>query len=65
MWALEDASELTQWDSRISVIDQLPMFKNIPRESLSAEIRRIMDYSDERRGASIIHCRFDTRRRAM
>jgi O-methyltransferase involved in polyketide biosynthesis len=64
MWALEDASEITKWDSRISVIDQLPMFKNISRESLSAEIRRVMDYSDERTGASIIHCEFD-RRRAM
>jgi len=57
MWALKDASEFTEWDNRITVIDQLPMFKNIPRDSLSAEIRRVMDYSDERRGSSIIHLR--------
>ena len=56
-WTLEDASEFTKWDSRITVIDQLPMFKNIPRNSVSAEIRRVMDYSDERRGSSIIHLR--------
>jgi O-methyltransferase involved in polyketide biosynthesis len=56
-WALEDVSEFTMWDSRITVIDQLPMFKNIPRDSLSAEIRRVMDYSDERGRASIIHLR--------
>ena len=56
-WALEDANEITKWDSRITVIDQLPMFKNIPRDSFSAEIRRVMDYSDERRGSSIIHLR--------
>ncbi len=57
LWTLEDASEFTKWDSRITVIDQLPMFKNIPRNSVSAEIRRVMDYSDERIGSSIIHLR--------
>ncbi|HXY87130.1 MAG TPA: hypothetical protein VEG44_01680 [Candidatus Acidoferrales bacterium] len=56
-WAPKDANEITKWDSRITVIDQLPMFKNIPRDSFSAEIRRVMDYSDERRGSSIIHLR--------
>jgi O-methyltransferase involved in polyketide biosynthesis len=56
-WTLEDASEFTKWDSRITVIDQLPMFKNIPRDSVSAEIRKFMDYSDERGKSSIIHLR--------
>jgi len=57
MWALEDASEFTKWDSRITVIDQLPMFKNIPRNAVSAEIRKFMEYNDETRGSSIIHLR--------
>ena len=47
-WTLEDAYEITKWDSRITVIDQSPLFKDIPRDSsLSAEIRQFMDYSDK------------------
>jgi O-methyltransferase involved in polyketide biosynthesis len=57
MWTLKDASEFTKWDNRITVIDQLPMFKNIPRDALSADMRRLMDYSDERGRASIFHLR--------
>jgi O-methyltransferase involved in polyketide biosynthesis len=57
MWALKDANEITTWDTRITVIDQFPMFKNIPRDSLSADMRRLMDYSDERGRTSIIHLR--------
>jgi O-methyltransferase involved in polyketide biosynthesis len=56
-WALEDTSEFTKWDSRITVIGQFPMFKNIPRDSLSADMRQLMDYSDERERSSIIHLR--------
>jgi uncharacterized protein YchJ len=56
-WALEETSEFTKWDSRITVIGQLPMFKNIPRDSVSAEIRRFMDYNDERGKSSIVHLR--------
>ena len=55
-WVL-DASEFTKWDSRITVIDQFPVFKNIPRDSLSADIRRYMDCSDESGKASIFHLR--------
>ncbi len=54
-WALEDASEFTKWDSRITVLDQFPLYQNIPRDTLSAEIRRVMDYNDERGTRSIIH----------
>ena len=57
VWELEDAREITKWDSRITVIDQFPMFKNIPRDSLDADMRRFMDYSDERGRSSIIHLR--------
>ncbi len=56
-WALEDASEFTKWNNRITVIDQFPMFENIPRDSLSAEIRRALDYGDESGRYTIIHLR--------
>ena len=55
MWALEDANEITKWDNRITVLDQFPMFKNIQRDSLSADMRRVMDYIDETRGLNIFH----------
>ena len=57
MWTVGDANEFTKWDNRITVIDQFPMFKNIPRDSLSADMRRVMDYSDESGRASIFHLR--------
>ena len=56
-WTLGDANEITKWDSRITVVDQFPMFKNIPRDSLSADTRRLMDYSDERGKSRIFHLR--------
>ena len=57
LWALEDVNEFTKWDNRITVIGQLPLSKNIPRDSLSADIRRVMDYIDESGGFNIIHLR--------
>jgi hypothetical protein len=56
-WTLEDAREIEKWDRRITVIEQLPLFKDIPRESLDADIRRYMDYSDESAMSSIVHLR--------
>ena len=56
-WVLENASEITKWDSRITVIDQFPLYRNIPRDLLSAEIRRLMDCSDESNMFTIIHLR--------
>jgi hypothetical protein len=56
-WALEDAREIEKWDRRITVIEQLPMFKDIPRDSLDADMRRYMDYSDESAMSSIVHLR--------
>jgi len=57
-WALEDESEITKWDSRITVLDQFPMYRNIPQDSsLSIEIRRFMDFSDISRRLNIIHLR--------
>jgi len=55
-WVPKDINEIARWDSRISVIDQFPLYRNIPRDSLSAEMRRFMDYNDEG-GSSIIHLR--------
>jgi len=57
MWAIEDANEFTKWDGRITVLDQFPLFKNIPRDSLSADMRRVMDYSDESGRSRIFHLR--------
>ena len=54
-WALEDVNEFTKWDNRITLIDQFPMFKNIPRDSLSTEMRQFMDYSDKNGRSSIFH----------
>ena len=56
-WTLEDANEITKWDSRITVIDQFSLFRNIPRDSLSADIRRLMDYSDKTGRSNIFHLR--------
>jgi len=56
-WELKDAREIAKWDRRITVIDQLPMFKDIPRDSLDAGIRRFMDYSDESGTSYIVHLR--------
>jgi len=57
MWALEDAREITKWDRRITLIDQLSLFKNIPRDSLSADMRRLVNYVDESGGLNIFHLR--------
>jgi O-methyltransferase involved in polyketide biosynthesis len=56
-WTLDDVNKFTKWDNRIAVIDQFPMFRNIPRDSLSADTRRLMDYSDERGRSRIFHLR--------
>jgi|GEM_PF-205383 len=58
MWALENLSEIAKWDNRFTVIDQFSFYKNISRDSLSADIRRLMDYSDKSGRSSIIHLQF-------
>jgi O-methyltransferase involved in polyketide biosynthesis len=55
-WELKDAGEIAKWDGRITVIDQFSIFKNIPRDLFDADMRRFIDYSDER-GRNIIHLR--------
>ncbi|WP_440947782.1 class I SAM-dependent methyltransferase [Methanosarcina sp. T3] len=55
---LEDASEMTAWDDRIIVVDQFPLFRNIPRDpSLSMSVRQFMNYTDEKGRIKIIHVR--------
>lgn len=55
---LEDANEMTTWDNRITVVDQFPLFKDIPRDpSLSRSIRQFMDYTDEKGRIKIFHMR--------
>ena len=54
---LEDADKITKWDSRITILDQVPTFRNVPRDLLSEDMRRFMDYSDESGRSSIIHLR--------
>jgi len=61
-WVLEDANEITKWDNRITVIDQFPVFKNIPKDSLSTEMRQFIDDSGRSNLLNIIHLRFDTRK---
>ena len=56
-WALEDPCEIERWDPRITVIEQLPMFKGVPRDSLDADVRRFMDYSDELGRSRVVHLR--------
>ena len=57
MWTLRDVSEIAKWDNRITVIDHIPTFRNVPRDALSEDMRRYMDYSDESGRSSIIHLR--------
>lgn len=56
-WTLEDANDITKWDRRVIVIDQFPLFKNIPRDSLSTDVRSLMDYSDKSKKSNIFHLR--------
>jgi hypothetical protein len=46
-WPPKDADEFTKWDSRITMIDQLSVSENIPRDLLSADMQRFMDYFDK------------------
>jgi hypothetical protein len=57
-WGLEDASDLTKWDNQIIVVDQFPMFTNIPQDpSLSRSIRQFMGYNDRNGRLKIVHVR--------
>lgn len=54
----EDAGEIAAWDKRIAVVDQFPLFRDIPRDpSLSMATRQFMDYTDEKGRMKIFHLR--------
>jgi globin len=47
---VKDVDEMIGWDKRITIIDQVPYFKNIPRNpAWGEEIRRQMDSNDRLR----------------
>ncbi len=55
-WTLRDANKITKWDKRIKVIDQFPLFKNIPRDpAWTIDMRRFMDLSERCRLTNIFH----------
>lgn len=57
-WAMDDANEMTIWDSRITIVDQFPLFTKIPLvSSLNKSIRQFMDYTDEKGRLKIVHIR--------
>jgi O-methyltransferase involved in polyketide biosynthesis len=57
-WTMDDANEMMKWDNRIELVEQFPLFKNIPRDhSLSMSIRQFMDYTDEKGRMKIVHLR--------
>jgi len=57
-WALKDASKLTKWDKRITVIDQFPYFNGIPRDpEWGVQITRPMDFIERSRLFNIFHVR--------
>ena len=57
-WTMDDVNTLESWDSRIAVIDQFPLFRDIPRDpSLSRSIRQFMDLTDASGNLKIVHMR--------
>ena len=57
-WVLKEVNEMTGWDKRITILDQVPYFKNIPRNpAWGEEIRRKMDSNDRLRVFKIVHVR--------
>ena len=55
-WVLEDVNEMMGWDERITILDQVPYFKNIPRDPTWGEdIRRQMDSNDRLRVFKVVH----------
>ena len=61
-WALEDASVLTRWDDRISVVDEFSFFRDIPYDQAWGEetIDKIRSI-DEHKRMRIVHLRFNAR----
>jgi len=57
-WSTKNANKMTKWDKRITVIDQFPFFKNIPRDpAWNIQIKRWMDRMDKSGMFKIFHVR--------
>jgi O-methyltransferase involved in polyketide biosynthesis len=55
---LENANEIMAWDAHVSVVDQFPLFRGIPRDpSMSLSVRQFMKYTDEKERIKIFHLR--------
>ena len=57
MWTIDDVNKFTKWDNRIVVLEKFPLFKNIPQDSLSAMMQKMIDYYNESDIFNIIHLR--------
>ncbi|HYC19257.1 MAG TPA: class I SAM-dependent methyltransferase [Candidatus Bathyarchaeia archaeon] len=57
-WALKDARTITNWDNRIKVLDQFPLFKDIPRDpAWGRPVTRSMNLSDRNGMMNVVHLR--------
>jgi len=57
-WALKDARTITKWDNRIKVLDQFPLFKDIPRDpAWGRPVTRWMNLSDRNGMMNVVHLR--------
>jgi O-methyltransferase involved in polyketide biosynthesis len=57
-WALKDARAIREWDHRITVVDQFPLFKNIPRDpAWGTSIKRWVNFVDRFGIRNIVHLR--------
>ena len=57
-WALKHAGAITRWNNRIVVLDQFPVFRNIPRDSAwGTSTKRWMNFVDRYKMRNIVHLR--------
>jgi O-methyltransferase involved in polyketide biosynthesis len=57
-WAMKDARTITKWDNRIKVLDQFPLFKDIPRDpAWGRSATRWMNLSDKNGFMNVVHLR--------
>jgi O-methyltransferase involved in polyketide biosynthesis len=55
-WALKDARTITKWDNRIKILDQFPLFKDVPRDpAWGRSVERWMNFSDRNRMMNVVH----------
>jgi hypothetical protein len=55
---MKDARTITKWDNRIKILDQFPLFKDIPRDpGWGRSVTRWMNLSDKNRMMNVVHLR--------